>query len=421
MVRAIWLMVAAFWLAGGALAQQITLWHQEQPPGRVARVQQLIDEFNRANPGVTVRQEVQNWGDVYPKTLAAIRAGVQPDILFTIPDFTLVVKETGAVQPVTALARALNSRYRFLNSALEPYSYDNQIWAVPMYGMTQSLWYRKDLLDAAGVKPPTNWDELLAAAKKLTADGRYGIGIPANRNLYTDQVIYNFMIGAGAKELFDARCGVTFNTPATVRALGYYRDLFQYSPPDSTGWAWGEAEAAFASGKVAMILQFTTVQSFDTQAKQPAGNLGVVAIPAPAGAKRGSIYYSNGAMILTNDAAKRTAAERFISFLLEPRNYGRFLTMEPALFLPATESGMSSVDFFRDRTVIKYSRQVQSMLTNSRSGSLFGFTSGRVCKGIGDISAQNLLAQVVQKVIVEKQTPEQAAAWGQEQMARAAR
>ena len=39
---------------------------------------------------------------------------------------------------------------------------------------------------------------------------------------------------------------------------------------------------------------------------------------------------------MTDDAAKMDASKRFISFLMEPENYGRFINMEPGLFLPIT-------------------------------------------------------------------------------------
>jgi ABC-type glycerol-3-phosphate transport system substrate-binding protein len=46
-----------------------------------------------------------------------------------------------------------------------------------LYGMVQVLWYRKDLFKAAGLdpsKPPATWDELIADAKALAKDGKYG-------------------------------------------------------------------------------------------------------------------------------------------------------------------------------------------------------------------------------------------------------
>ena len=45
-------------------AVEIVIWHMEQPPQRVKRVQGLIDEFNAANPGIVVSQDVQSWGDI---------------------------------------------------------------------------------------------------------------------------------------------------------------------------------------------------------------------------------------------------------------------------------------------------------------------------------------------------------------------
>ena len=74
---------------------EITLWHMEQPPHRVARIQELIDEFNAANPDIVVKQEPQNWGEIYAKAPAAVAAGNAPDMLFAIPDFTPILKDMG--------------------------------------------------------------------------------------------------------------------------------------------------------------------------------------------------------------------------------------------------------------------------------------------------------------------------------------
>jgi multiple sugar transport system substrate-binding protein len=401
-----------------ALAQtEVRVWHMEQPPYRVERMQELIDTFNAENPDVRVVQEVQNWGDVVPLALGAARAGIQPDVLFTIPDFTVTMRATGTVQPVTELANTLQEEHGFLEAAIAPYTYDGEVWAVPMYGMAMSLWYRADVLEEAGIEPPTTWEELLEAAEALTGDGRYGIGLPGSRSLYTDQVIYNFMIGAGAQDLFDADGSLRFDNPDTVRAFEMYQQLYQYAPPDAVSWIWGDAEAAFAAELVPMIIQFTVITTFDQQTDEPPENLGVVTIPVPdEGGARGVIYYSNAAMILTTDAARRDGAERFLAYLLEPETYGRFLTMEPGLFLPVTLDGQDAATFWDDPLVVAYRPQVETMIENSEHGALFGFTTGEVFDEIGPISAQNLLSQAVQQMLVSGMTPEAAVQWGQREM-----
>ena len=59
----------------GSAPVEVKIWHMEQPPHRVERIQQLIDEFNAANPGIVVSQEPQNWGEIYTKAPAAVAAG----------------------------------------------------------------------------------------------------------------------------------------------------------------------------------------------------------------------------------------------------------------------------------------------------------------------------------------------------------
>ena len=420
--RIVLLVIAAALLAGilPALAQepvQITVWHMEQPPHRVERIQQLIDEFNAANPDIVVRQEPQNWGEIYTKAPAAVAAGNAPELLFAIPDFTPILKDLGQLQDVTEFVAALDAEHDFVDTAVEPYAYAGGTWAVPLYNMVHSIWYRPSVFAEAGVEPPTTWDELLAAVEALTTDSQYGIGLPANRQLYTDQVVYDFMVNAGAEEIYNSDGTLRFNNEATVKAYDFYSQLFQFSPPDSTNWTWGEAEACFANRGCAMIPQFTVITTYDTQAEGDPDDLGVIAFPRSDDvAESGTIAYSNGVMLLTSDAAKIEAAQRFISFILEPENYGRFLNMEPGLFLPVTQTGSEADSFWQDPMVVKYRSQVETMIENSQNGRLFGFTNGNTFPSIASISAQNILAQVLQMIVVEGMSAEDAVSAGQAAM-----
>jgi multiple sugar transport system substrate-binding protein len=389
----------------------------EQPPHRVARVQELIDEFNEANPGIVVKQEPQSWSEIYAKAPAAVAAGNAPELLFAIPDFTPILKDLGKIQPVDDFVAEMDQAHNYYDAAVEPYSYDGAVWAVPLYNMAQSLWYRKGVFEEAGVEPPTTWAEWDEAVKTLTTGDQYGIGLPANRQLYTDQTVYDFMINAGADEIYNEDGTLRFNNPETVAAYDFYKQLYQYSPPDSPNWTWGEAEACFANRSCAMILQFTVITTYDTQAEGDAEDLGVLAIPYQEGVENpGTISYVNGVMLLTDDPAKQEAAKKFLAFILEPENYGRFLNMEPGLFLPVTEDGGQAESFWNDPLAVKYKAQIETMLDNSTKGRLFGFTNGNTFPSIASISGQNLLAQTLQNVVIEGQASEEAVAAGQQAM-----
>jgi multiple sugar transport system substrate-binding protein len=401
----------------------LTLWHQEQPPNRVQQFQKVIDAFNKSQDKFQVRQQVQNWEDAYQKTTSAIQAGEPPDLQFTIPDFTVAIKETGAVQPVADIVEEINSSHPFLENAIQPYSYEGDTWAVPIFGMIQMLWYRKDMFEAAGLdpnSPPKNWDELRQYSEQLTSGDKYGMGITSSKHLYTDQEFYTFMITNGGEELFAEDGSVAFDTPNNVETVAFYKELSEFSPPGSNSWTWAEPQAALNSGTLAMAIekgQF--LGPFEEESGRPASDLGVAPVPWPPDGERGSIYYSNGAMLLTDDEEKKEGAKEFLKFVLDPKNYADLLLAEPGLFLPVTEDGDTPA--WKDSEVLgKYPEAVNLMVEQSKYGYLFGFTRDKIPPGIGQISAENLLSQVVQKAIVEGESPEAAVAWGQQEMQSAA-
>lgn len=410
---------AATLLAGTAYAEPVdlTVWHMEQPPHRVQRMKELLDEFNAAHPDIQVKQEPQSWGEVYAKAPAAFAAGNGPDLLFTIPDFTTVLKGIDVVVPVDDLVKDLDSKHGFVEATLAPYKYDDHVWAVPAYNMAISLWYRNSVLKAAGVEVPKTWSEWQAAAEKLSTDGKSGIGLPANKQLYTDQTVYSFMVNSGAGDLYNDDGSIAFDKPETVKAYDFYSKLAKFSPPDNSTWTWGEAEACFANSSCGMILQFGVINTYETQAEGDAADLGVAPVPhADEQSASATISYSNAIMLTTKDEAKQKAAKVFLTWLLEPANYGRFLTMEPGLFLPVTNDGAKAESFWSDKTVTKYKSQVETMIANSQTGKLFGFTTGKVFPSIGAISAQNVIAETLQRVVVDGQSAADAVKAGQARM-----
>ena len=397
-------------------AVELTLWHMEQPPHRVARVQELIDAFNAANPGIVVKQEPQNWGEVYAKAPAALAAGQGPDMLFAIPDFTPILKDIGALTSVEDFVEELDEKHDFVDSMVEAYSYDGGVWAVPLYNMSMNLWYRKSVLEEAGIEPPQTWEEWRAAAEKLSVDGVSGMGLPANKQLYTDQTVYSVMVNGGATEIYNEDGTLRFDNPETVGAYEFYTDLHQFSPADSTSWTWGEAEACFSSRGCAMVMQFSVISTYDTQAEGDAADLGVAAIPSKDGEDHNTIAYANAVMLLSKDEAKMEASKTFVSWLLEPENYGRFLNMEPGLFTPVTADGAEAESFWSDPMVEKYREQIETVIDNSQNGRLFGFTSGLTFPSIAAISAQNIIAETLQSIVVSGQSAAEAVTAGQARM-----
>ena len=423
-LSAVFVAMASLTVPGGpAMAQkapvEVVFWHQETPPNRVQRYQEIIDKFNAANPNIRVRQEVQDWATIYTVAPAAIGSGTGPDILMVMPELGTYVRATSAVQPVTQFVKELDATHHFLPAATDPYHDKGEFWGVPLWGMVQLLWYRKDIFQTAGIKaPPATWEEVQDVAAKLTKDKRFGITLPASKTTATDQTFFSFLKTHKGEDLFDEKGKIIFDNPNSVRAVDTYTKLLKYAAPDSTNYAWGEPEAAFNNGSAAMLIDKGIMLSiFLKDSGAPAEALGCAPIPQPAtNGQPGSHYASNAAMILTKDRAKQEAAKQFIKYLLQPDVYGPLLNAEPGLFLPVTGDGFTLKSWLSEPALNRWPECTKLLAEQSKSGGLYGFTSGRYQINIGPIAGQNIIAQVIQKVAIDKMSPAEAVKWGQKAM-----
>lgn len=403
--------------AGGKT--DLLFWHMEEPPHRVKRFNELFDQFRADHPDINLTVQLQTWGDAFTKFPAAIMAGNGPDLLATTPDHCTVIYALGKVQPVTDIVEKISAQQKYFAAAADPYKYGDDIYAIPSYGMVQVLWYRKDIFAAAGLEAPKTWDDMLAAAEKLTTGDTYGIALPASLSIATDQVIYTLMAANGARKLIDGENKVTFNTPETVAAYEFYAKLMKYSPPDSTTYQWGEPQAMFNSAKAAMAIEKGQyLAPWTAESGLSPDDLGCVLVPTPTGSNHTSFFTPNAFMLLTDDPAKREATATFCEWLLSPEPYGSFLNAEPGLFVPLTETGGKADSFLNDPVIKQYPSQVATLLDATQNGCLFGFTDGISMK-IGKITGPNLLAQTLQQIISKGMSPADAVAWGQAEMEKA--
>lgn len=401
---------------------ELILWHMEARPHRVKAIQELADAFNASHPNIVVKPRVQSWGEAYIKTIGAVEAGKPPDMLFTIPDFTTSVKETGAVQPVEDVIAELQKSYTLYDSAVDPYVYDGHTWAVPLYGMSFVLWYRADLFEKAGLdpnKPPETWNEMIQYLDKLREAGvQYPYAIAGAIHMATDQAVYPLMVVSRAEHLFgEDPCEVTFNNPNTVRAYEMYKRLFDYSAPGSAAWKWDEPRQALFSGQTAMVIEKGHyLQGWEDNANAPSDVLRGAPIPIPEDGQHGTMYYSNAVMLLASGPEKREAFKEFILWLYQPENMAKLLHAAPGFFMPVYQEVAESDAFWDHPTIQKHKEKVQLLIDVSQNGKLFGFTRGTVNPLIGRISGQNLLAWTAQQMTVKGLSAEEAVALGAQKM-----
>jgi len=280
-----------------------------------------IQKFQAANPNIKVNAVLSGG---YPDTLTKIQTtikggGTPPDVAVLLSTDLYSLVDSDAVQPLDDFVKAAGGdsfTSDFFPAYLANSNYQGHIWSLPFQRSTPVLYYNKDLFKAAGLdpaKPPTNYQEMVDAAKKLTkADGsQWGIEISSDGIPYW--LFQSFVIGNGTNVVGKAANKVTFNDPQVAAALQDFADLgskHKVMPADVLLWA--NMPNDFVNGKAAMIWHSSgSLTNILKQAKFDVGvsyTVGEKGFGAATGG--GNIYMLKGI-----PAANQAAAWKFIQFM----------------------------------------------------------------------------------------------------------
>jgi multiple sugar transport system substrate-binding protein len=170
----------------------------------------------------------------------------------------------------------------FVQKAMGAGTYKNVKLALPLDPNVQMVWYRKDLFEAKGVKPPTNLDELIAAAEKLhdPANDVSGISIAAKKEAQTMVAAITLLWKEGGEVITpDGKFG--FDSPAGLKAFETYQRILKVAPQGSLAYGGAEQLDAFYQGKVATILYWASAgpNAIDPAKSKVADKVGWTSIP----------------------------------------------------------------------------------------------------------------------------------------------
>jgi multiple sugar transport system substrate-binding protein len=188
---------------------------------------------------------------------------------------------------------------------------NGKIYAIPFGIDTLGLYVNTDLLTAAGVEIPTEWEQFREAARKLTVrdGGRIktagaALGNAINVDHWQD-ILALMMSQAGVDMEKDA---------ASIRAQ---EALLYYTTFSSVDKVWNQSmensTMAFAQGRVAMYFG-PSWRFFDIKNINKNINFRVVPVPQLAGADKVN-YASYWAEVVSKNSANKEAAFAFLKFL----------------------------------------------------------------------------------------------------------
>lgn len=179
------------------------------------------------------------------------------DVLVFPPQFLGDFVAKGFLRPLTDYGKVSDFNLSDIIPAYrDPYMKRNgKYYAATYDGDILQVTYRKDLFDAAGLKPATTWDEFVALAKELhKPPAQYGNAFLAARGFCYAWFI-NIFAGLGG-HWFTSDMKAGFNSDAGVKALETLVTLKQYAPPNILQIGYPELNTAYLNGSTAMVIQW---------------------------------------------------------------------------------------------------------------------------------------------------------------------
>ena len=192
-------------------------------------VSQLIPGFERAHPGIRVEVQQIPWSAAHEKLLTAYVGDATPDIAMLgntwVPEFEAI----DALEPLDALVAKSTDAPRpdFFEGIWDTNVVDGKTYGIPWYVDTRVIFYRTDLLAAAGYKQmPVTWADWRSAMQKIKSRmtaRQYPILIPTTE--WPPPVILGLQ--AGSPLLRDNGQYGAFHDPPFHKAFEFYVGLYR--------------------------------------------------------------------------------------------------------------------------------------------------------------------------------------------------
>jgi multiple sugar transport system substrate-binding protein len=155
--------------------------------------------------------------------------------------------------------------------------------SMPMDSNVTMFFYRKDVLQAKGIKPPETWADIMKVGKQLVDPTKdfFGWAESGKRAAQTGFRLMMIIWSFGPK-IIDDKFGVDLDSDQGLQGLELYKELFSISPLGSKGYEQPEIMTAFQEGRVAMSTNWasTALSYEDPKVSKVVGKIGYGLYPS---------------------------------------------------------------------------------------------------------------------------------------------
>lgn len=332
----------------GVAAPQTTLefWTISLQPFFTDYVNGMINDYQRANPGVQVKWVDVQMQAIEQKLLAAIAGGVPPDVVNLNVEFTVRIAEKGALLDLDSAVPAAE-RAKYFEGLWAGGRFRGRSYGIPWYIAPPVLFFNSDLFKKAGLDaltPPDSEDEMIEAARRIkdrTKDYGFMPLIDGTRLMHRFRENGLPMLSEDGKR-------AVFNSPAHVAYLEKYVDLFKkdYFPDDTLRRGFTGAVERYSAGQLGMLL---VGPQFLLRIKESNPEIYAKTFVAPYPMGKGKVIHA-GLMALTVPRASRHQQEavKFALYVTNDENQLEFAKLPGTVIFPSTKKAAAD-PFFKQK------------------------------------------------------------------------
>lgn len=268
---------------------------------------QVVADFNASQTEIEAKFEpVPDYDTVLQNALVG---GDVPDVFYvSVQNFPTFVRD----EVLMPYGDKLDNVEDFYPALRDSFSANDMLYCAPKDFSVLALQINTEMFEKAGLKPPTTWDEMKAAAKALATDSVAGFVLNPSLDRFAA-----FFYAAGGDITNADKTEMAVNSAENMAALEFLNSLYSEGLAKTTadanaGWG-GEA---LGKGLAAMVMEGNWVEGF-MKDSYPDVKYQTVELPAgPTGAK-GSLAFTVCYGVAKN-AKNPEASIKFINYLVGP-------------------------------------------------------------------------------------------------------
>jgi len=226
-----------------------------------AALDKAIEQFEKANPGVQVKQNVMD-DDIYQDMglISMFTGGDPPDVYFQWGGWLVgEYARKGWAYDLTEALEEDGWKERFVENVWEGASYRGKIYMIPTdISLTTLHWYDKKVFAETGLEEPSTWEELLACCETLKKAGKVPFGF-GNQEMWPGGNWVAHLVSRVAGEekynrVLKLEKGTTFLDPDFVKAFSMVKKMAEknYFNRGLNGMSDTEGQILFFNGIAAM-------------------------------------------------------------------------------------------------------------------------------------------------------------------------